>query len=107
MSAKRPVASLVHLEEVGCDIIIVNVLADRVRGSAARHLDPRWADHDVHSITTGLRGGSANLRLRFMKWSACPHGLSDPIATSRTLYAFRMIYCTNRRVVGRHGARRQ
>jgi hypothetical protein len=62
MSAKRPVALLVHLEEVGCDIIIVNVLADRVQGSAARHLNPRLADHDVHSITPGASAAARPIR---------------------------------------------
>jgi hypothetical protein len=65
MSAKWPVALLVHLEAAGCDLIIVNVLADRVQGSAARHLDPRWAGHDrARHNPRHLRGGSADPRLR-------------------------------------------
>jgi hypothetical protein len=62
MSAKWPVALLVHLEAAGCDIIIGNVLADRLQGSAARHLGPRWAGHDRARHNPGTSAAARPIR---------------------------------------------
>ena len=60
---QQAVALLDHLETVGYDIIIVNVLADRVQSSVVRHLDPRIRRiMIVHSITPGTYAAARSIR---------------------------------------------
>jgi glycosyltransferase involved in cell wall biosynthesis len=60
---QQAVALLDHLETVGYDIIIVNVLADRVQSSVVRHLDPRIRRiMIVHNITPGTYAAARSIR---------------------------------------------
>ena len=60
---QQAVALLDHLETEGYDVIIVNVLADRVQSSVVRHLDPRIRRiMIVHSITPGTYAAARSIR---------------------------------------------
>src|SRR5262249_16471070 len=60
---KQAIAMLDHLESAGCDVIFVNVLADRVQSSVVRHLDPHLRRiMIVHSITPGTYAAARSIR---------------------------------------------
>jgi glycosyltransferase involved in cell wall biosynthesis len=59
----QALALLDHLETVGYNVVLVNVLADRVQSSVIRHLDSRIRRiMIVHSITPGTYAAARSIR---------------------------------------------